>query len=172
LRNFLRNYVDEEHNMTSKPRRTRKRVYLDEFVSGEDKAPIYSPKWTRKGYKGSIKEAVEEFTGIRCSPPPLPAADETDDYGDDDESGDDNNNSQGKRRERSKSLVSVEYGTDSDEEGGKSLVSEEYGTDSDGEGGKSLVSEEYGTDSDGEGGKSLVSEEYETDDNASDQYIL
>jgi len=66
LRTFLREYVDSQ---VSTERRTRKRFIDTNFASGEEKAPVNAPKWALAGYNGMLKEAVETYSGVRCTPP-------------------------------------------------------------------------------------------------------
>ena len=56
-------------SQVSAERKTRKRVIDTVFASGEDKAPVNAPKWTKAGYNGTLKEAVESSSGVCCTPP-------------------------------------------------------------------------------------------------------
>jgi len=70
LRTFLRDFIDNDFNSTSKQaRRTRKRVHNnDTFAPNEENAPANAPKWTIFGYNGSLKLSVEKYSDVRCFP--------------------------------------------------------------------------------------------------------
>jgi len=139
----LRNYIDKVSNQAP-DRQTRKRIYDDDdrtkFVNEE--TPPNAPRWTRKGYNGSLKLFVEKHIDeIGADDLDYNAGDEVgsnniggnddnrneiggnDDNGNEIGGNDDNGNEMGGngetadegetgRKRRSRSVVSEEYDSD------------------------------------------------------------
>ena len=57
---FLRDYLDAIFYQQKPDRRKRTRVYdTSNFATGETKAPLNAPRWTKSGYNGSMKAAIK-----------------------------------------------------------------------------------------------------------------
>jgi len=56
---FLRDYLDAIFYQQKPDRRKRTRVYdTSNFATGETKAPLNAPRWTKSGYNGSMKAVI------------------------------------------------------------------------------------------------------------------
>jgi hypothetical protein len=57
---FLRDYLDAIFYQQKPDRRKRTRVYdTSNFATGETKAPLNVPRWTKSGYNGSMKAVIK-----------------------------------------------------------------------------------------------------------------
>ena len=57
---FLRDYLDAIFYQQKPDRRKRTRVYdTSNFATGETKAPLNAPQWTKSGYNGSMKAVIK-----------------------------------------------------------------------------------------------------------------
>ena len=57
---FLRDYLDAIFYQQKPDRRKRTRVYdTSNFATGETKAPLNAPRWTKSGYNGSMKAVIK-----------------------------------------------------------------------------------------------------------------
>jgi len=57
---FLRDYLDAIFYQQKPDRRKRTRVYdTSNFATGETKAPLNAPRWTKSGYNGSMKTVIK-----------------------------------------------------------------------------------------------------------------
>lgn len=115
----MREYVDGQRSIKS--RRKRKRINITGFVSDEHEAPINAPNWTKAGYNGTLKKAVESSSGVHCTPrneDELCRDNRTDiEVNNDKEGQEESEENQEERDEnsrRSRSIVSELYDSDSD----------------------------------------------------------
>ena len=57
---FLRDYLDAIFYQQKPDRRKRTRVYdTSNFATGETKAPLNAPRWTKSGYNGLMKAVIK-----------------------------------------------------------------------------------------------------------------
>ena len=57
---FLRDYLDAIFYQQKPDRRKHTRVYdTSNFATGETKAPLNAPRWTKSGYNGSMKAVIK-----------------------------------------------------------------------------------------------------------------
>ena len=61
----MREYINSQVSTDCKAR--RQFFNSTKFVPGEE-APINAPHWTKVGYDGSLKGAVESYSGVRHTP--------------------------------------------------------------------------------------------------------
>ena len=65
---FLRDYIDKIFAESSKVQKKRPRVYGPTYIyDKEPSAPLRAPKWTVRGYNGSLKSVVESACKKRSS---------------------------------------------------------------------------------------------------------
>jgi hypothetical protein len=73
---FLRDYIDRIFIESSKIPKKRSRIYDPaNFYEKEQSSPFQAPKWTVRGYKGSLKAAVEDACSKRSSKEKIPIKD-------------------------------------------------------------------------------------------------
>jgi hypothetical protein len=57
---FLRDYLDAIFYQQKPDRRKRTHIYdTSNFATGETKAPLNAPRWTKSGYNGSMKAVIK-----------------------------------------------------------------------------------------------------------------
>lgn len=135
----MREYVDGQRSIKS--RRKRKRINITGFVSDEHEAPINAPNWTKAGYNGTLKKAVESSSGVHCTPrneDELCRDNRTDiEVNNDKEGQEESEENQEERDENSRKSRSIEESEENREERdensrrSRSIVSELYDSDSD-----------------------------------------
>src|SRR5579864_7582131 len=73
---FLRDYIDRIFNKSSKISKKWSYIYdLANFYEKEQSLPFQALKWTVRGYKGSLKAAVEDACSKRSSKEKIPIKD-------------------------------------------------------------------------------------------------
>ena len=65
----MRNYIDRIFSESSKVPKKRKRIQANAYYENkkEEKAPFKAPKWTVRGYQGTLKKLIEDACKERYS---------------------------------------------------------------------------------------------------------